>query len=268
MLIDSHCHLNMLDLSPYDGSLPRLVEETTASGVAIMLCIGTDQNDSPLVKDIASQFNNVYASVGIHPSEVANNPLAIEAIIALADHPKVVAIGETGLDYYYNQEGLAAQRESFRRHIRVAAQIHKPLIIHTRSAHHDTIEIMRTENAESVGGVMHCFTESWEMAKEALDLGFYISISGIVTFKNAENVRDVATKIPADRLLIETDAPYLAPVPMRGKKNEPKYVKYVAEFMAQLRNVSYEELIGTTAENFQRLFAIEPNAAVADSNYP
>lgn len=256
MLIDSHCHLDMLDLAPYDHDLDKLIADNLAAGVQKMITIGIDEKSSLTARDIAARYPQVFCSVGIHPSDVPTPLFTKEQIIHLSEHPKVVAIGETGLDYYYNSEGLDAQQQSFREHIQAAIAVQKPLIIHTRAAKADTLAIMREQQAERCGGVMHCFTEDWDMAKQALDMGFYISISGIVTFNKADNVREVAKQVPLDRLLIETDAPYLAPVPKRGKKNEPKYVHYVAEFMAELRGMALEDLIAATGDNASVLFGI------------
>ncbi|HYF97787.1 MAG TPA: TatD family hydrolase [Coxiellaceae bacterium] len=253
-MIDSHCHLNMLDLSAYEGDLAKLIEASKAKGVEQMLCVGVDLEHALEVIQIAERFPEVHASVGFHPGDEPNFILKPESLLKLAQHPKVVAIGETGLDYYYPDYNSEVQRERFRVHIEVAKQLKKPLIIHTREAQADTIAIMRENEANKVGGVMHCFTETMDMANEAMDLGFYISISGIVTFKKATNVQEVAKQIPLDRLLIETDAPYLAPVPFRGKQNEPQYVRYVAEAIAGLRNIRMAEVVAASTSNFKRLF--------------
>lgn len=253
-MIDSHCHLNMLKLEPYGGDLSALVNAAQEAGVKHILCVGTDLENSKTVIEIAKRFPNVSASIGLHPSDKVDKEPTIEDLVKLANHPKVVAIGETGLDYYYNKEGWDEMGDRFRKHIRAAFQVKKPLIIHSRSAQEDTIRILKEENAEKVKGVMHCFTESWEMAEQAMALGFYISFSGIVTFKNAKNVIAVAEKVPLDRLLIETDAPYLAPEPYRGKSNEPKYLSQVAIKIAQLKNVSLETVVRQTTENYFSLF--------------
>ena len=254
MLIDSHCHLDMVDLSPYNGDLSALIQAARDAGVSTMLTIGVDISHAQRVIAIAEQFPEIYASVGLHPGENEKEEPSEDDLIVLASHAKVVAIGETGLDYYYPGIDKDLQQERFRRHIRVAKQLKKPLIIHTRSAQEDTIKIMQEENASEAGGVMHCFTESWDMAEQALEMGFYISISGIVTFKKAEQVADVAKRVPLNRLLIETDSPYLAPVPFRGKKNEPQYVRYVAEHIAMIRDMDYAKLALATNENFKQLF--------------
>ncbi len=219
MLIDSHCHPYMLDLSVYDDDVDRWLEETNRAGVDALLCVAVDMETAKQSIAMAEKYDCVYASVGSHPSEKKEDDLAIEAIVSLAQHPKVVAIGETGLDYYYNKEGLDVMRQRFHDHIEAAKQAHKPLIIHTRDAREDTIRIMQEAGADQVGGVMHCFTESQEMADAAMEMGFYISFSGIVTFKNAKELQAVAQSVPLEKMLIETDAPYLAPVPFRGKQN-------------------------------------------------
>ncbi|PHQ80703.1 MAG: TatD family deoxyribonuclease [Coxiella sp. (in: Bacteria)] len=254
MIIDSHCHLNMLDLDKYDGDLAQLVAATHDSGVGQMLNVGINLETAQAVIDVANQFPNVFASAGLHPSDVKGQVPTRDELLLYINQPKVVAIGETGLDYHYNSELLDEMRESFRLHIQLAIETKKPLIIHTRDAREDTIAIMQEENAAQAGGVMHCFTESWEMAQAALELGFYISFSGIVTFKNAKELQDVATRVPLERILIETDSPYLTPTPFRGKPNEPQYVRYVAEKIAELKNVSFDEVAQQSTRNFQSLF--------------
>lgn len=254
MLVDSHCHLNMLDLAAFDGSLDKLMAAAREKHVETMLCVNVDRAHQAEVIGIAEQYANVYASVGLHPSEAVSTLLSDEEILRYVDHPKVVAIGETGLDYYYNDTGLEQQRDSFAQHIRLAKQANLPLIIHTRAAQDDTLAIMRDNDAKQCGGVMHCFTEALDMAEAAMEMGFYVSISGIVTFKNAKNVQEVAAAIPMDRLLIETDAPYLTPVPYRGKPNGPQHVGYVAEKIAELKGLSVDEVAQQTTENFYTLF--------------
>lgn len=258
-LVDSHCHLNMLDLSDYNNDLSSLIHATHDAGIESMLCIGVDLASGQQVIDIAQAHPQVFASVGVHPCDVIAIQPTYEQIMQLAQADKVVAIGETGLDFYYpgsdTAQARSKQQEYFAMHIDIAAELGKPLVIHTRSAAEETIACMQQHEASRSSGVMHCFTESWEMAKQALDLGFYISISGIVTFKNAKQVAAVAQKVPLDRLLIETDAPYLAPVPFRGKQNQPAYVRYVAQHVAQLRNITEEALAEATSENFYRLFS-------------
>ncbi len=251
MLIDSHCHLNFLNLENYQGDLHALITENLKT-VSHMLCVGTDLNNSQTVIDIAQRYENIYASVGVHPSDVPLEIVSDEALLALGRQNKVVAMGETGLDYHYNHSGFEVMQESFRQHIRIANTLKLPLIIHTRNACEDTLKIMREEKA--VAGVMHCFTEHWEMAEAAMEMGFYISFSGIITFKNALEVQAVAQKVPLEKLLIETDAPYLTPVPFRGKPNEPRYVSYVAEKIAELKGISYQEVVEATGRNFHRLF--------------
>lgn len=253
-LVDSHCHLDQLDLSPYQGDLKKALASAAENNVKHMLCVCITLNDFPSMMKAIESFTNVSASLGLHPNEEVEVEPTIEEITSLADNKKIVAIGETGLDYYRSEGDLDWQRNRFRQHIRAAKLINKPLIIHSRQAKQDTLQIMREEKANDVGGVMHCFTEDWEMAEEALSLGFYISFSGIVTFKNATQIQEVANKVPLERLLIETDAPYLAPMPHRGKSNEPAYVKYVAEFLAKLKGIDLESFAKQTTENFFKLF--------------
>ena len=219
-----------------------------------MLCVAIDLQAYPAMCQLVEGYDEIDISVGVHPSDAAEGAVEASQLVDLAQNPKVVAIGETGLDYYYGEEHKTRQQASFREHIRAANQINKPLIIHTRDAREDTISIMTSENADACGGVMHCFTESWEMARQALDLGFYISFSGIVTFKTAEALREVARQVPDDRFLIETDSPYLAPVPHRGKQNHPGYVQHVAECLAEVRNTSIENIAALSSENYKRLF--------------
>lgn len=219
-----------------------------------MLCVSVTLEAFPQVRDLARTHPNIYASVGVHPNEQAGRDPTVEELTGLAGDPRIVAIGETGLDYYRSQGSLEWQHERFRRHIRAARATRKPLIIHTREAAADTLRIMAEEGAGEAGGVMHCFTESWEVARAALDMNFHISLAGIVTFRNAEPLRAVARQIPADRLLVETDAPYLAPVPFRGKPNEPAYVKHVAECVAELRGEAFDALAERTTQNFFALF--------------
>ncbi|MCB1726559.1 MAG: TatD family hydrolase [Gammaproteobacteria bacterium] len=255
MLVDSHCHLDRVDLTPYHGDFAGLIEASRNAGVAHMLCVSIDLESYPAMLALVEDYPEVSVSVGVHPNDFDRREPGIDELVALARHPKNVAIGETGLDYFHGKGDLEWQRERFRTHIRAARQADKPLIIHTRDAREDTIAIMREETARDVGGVMHCFTETWEMAKAALDLGFYISFSGIVTFKNAAALRDVAAQVPDERILIETDSPYLAPVPFRGKPNEPRYVGKVAETVAAVRGVSAEAIAQQSRANFFRLFS-------------
>lgn len=252
MYIDSHCHLNMLADEP--GGIDAMVAEATDNGIQHILCIAIDKKSCAEVKAISDTFPQVTASVGIHPNVEQEEQFTVEQLIAEASHPKVIAIGETGLDYFRSEGDLEWQRERFRVHIEAAKQTQKPLIIHTREARQDTMAILEKENAEKAGGIIHCFTENWETAQRALDIGFYISLSGIVTFKSAKELQDVAKKLPLDRILIETDSPYLAPVPHRGKTNKPVFVKHVAEFLAELRGDTVENIAASTTANFQRLF--------------
>lgn len=255
MLVDSHCHLDRVDLTPYHGDFAGLIEASRDAGVAHMLCVSIDLESYPAMLALVEDYPEVSVSVGVHPNDFDRREPDVDELVALARHPKNVAIGETGLDYFHGEGDLEWQRERFRIHIRAARQADKPLIIHTRDAREDTIAIMHEEQARDVGGVMHCFTETWEMAKAALDLGFYISFSGIVTFKNAAALRDVAAQVPDERLLIETDSPYLAPVPFRGKPNEPRYVGKVAETIAAVRGVSADIIAQQSRANFYRLFS-------------
>lgn len=257
MLVDSHCHLDRLDLSPYDGQLDAALSAAAESGVGCMLCVCIDWEHMPDVLALARRYDNVFATVGVHPNERSGHEPSVDELIAAAQHSKVIGIGETGLDYFRSDGDLEWQRERFRRHIQAARAVEKPLVIHSRDAQPDTIDILREEGADAVGGVMHCFVDDWDTARRALDLGFYISFSGILTFNNAAQVRDVAKRVPGERLLVETDAPYLAPVPHRGKPNEPAYVAYVAARLAELRDVSVDEITALTSANFSRLFRLE-----------
>ena len=257
-IVDSHCHLNRIDLAEFDNNLDNVLQQARAVGVERFLSVCVELNEFPLLCQLAERYQDVYISVGVHPdSEFSDEPDAA-ALEQLARHPRCIAIGETGLDYFRieKEDERALQRQRFREHIRAAISSGKPLIIHTRQAAEDTLMIMKEENANSIGGVMHCFTENWEIARQALDLNFYISLSGIVTFKNATTLHDVAVKVPADRMLIETDSPYLAPVPFRGKQNHPALVRFVAERLSELRQVDYETLAAQTTENFYRCFRL------------
>jgi TatD DNase family protein len=254
MLVDSHCHLDRVDLAPYDGEFAKLMDATHQAGVSHLLCVSIDLESYPAMLSLVEAYPEVFVSVGVHPNEHDRQEPQADELVALARHPKNVAIGETGLDYFRTEGDLAWQRDRFRTHIRAARLACKPLIIHTRDARTDTIDILRQEKAADVGGVMHCFTETWEMARDALDLNFYISFSGIVTFKNAAVLRDVAARVPDDRLLIETDSPYLAPVPYRGRPNEPRYVGKVAEMIAKVRGTTTEQVAQQSHDNFFTLF--------------
>ncbi|HTQ02110.1 MAG TPA: TatD family hydrolase [Casimicrobiaceae bacterium] len=256
MYVDSHCHLDFPELS---AELPALLGAMRDNAVSHALCISVEMPAWPGVVALAHAHDNLYATVGLHPDYTQTEEPSVADLVAKAATPKVVAIGETGLDYYRLEGDLAWQRERFRRHIRAARETGKPLVIHARSAADDTLAIMREERAGDVGGVMHCFTETWDVAQGALDLGFHISFSGIVTFKNAAELKDVARRVPLERMLIETDSPYLAPVPYRGKRNQPAYVRYVGEEIARLRGLSAAEVGRATSSNFFRLFDIPPN---------
>jgi len=252
MYVDSHCHLNFPDLAK---DLPAILDNMRRNQVGQALVVSVNLDDWPSIIALAEAHPELWASVGVHPDyeDVAEPEVA--DLVARAAHPRVIAIGETGLDYYRLAEPLDWQRERFRRHIQAGRESGLPLIIHTRAAPEDTIRMLQEEKAEQVGGVMHCFTESWEVAQAALDLGFYISMSGIVTFKNARQIHEVAARVPLDRLLIETDSPYLAPVPFRGKRNDPSLVMHVAEHIAQLRGIPVADVGRATTENFFRLFS-------------
>src|SRR5690348_1514235 len=258
MFVDSHCHLDFPELS---GNLAAVLEAMSANDVTHALCISVNLPDLPRVLQLATDHPNLYASAGVHPDYEHTPDPSVEELLALAARPKVVAIGETGLDYYRLTGDLSWQRERFRRHVRAARECAKPLVIHTRAAAADTLEIMREEHAGDAGGVMHCFTETWDVAQAAIDLGFHISFSGIVTFKNAQELKEVARRVPLERILIETDSPYLAPVPFRGKTNQPAYVRYVAEEIARLRDVPVGEIAAATSANFFRLFGVSPHVA-------
>lgn len=251
MFVDSHCHLDFPDLANREEAV---LAEMAANRVGHALCVSVKLEDFPRVLALAERHAQLSASVGVHPDNDDVEEPDEARLLTLADHPKVVAIGETGLDYYWQKDAPEWQRNRFRTHIRAARACRKPLIVHTRSAADDTLRLMREEHADEAGGVMHCFTESREVAEAALDLGFYISFSGIVTFKNATELKAVAQFVPLDRLLIETDAPYLAPVPHRGRTNEPAWVVHVAEEIARLRNEPLERIETATTENFFRLF--------------
>jgi TatD DNase family protein len=254
MLVDSHCHLDFPDLAGRVDDALALMRE---NGVTHALCVSVTLQEFPQVRALAERYPQLYASVGVHP-DYDNVPQVTEQeLVALASHPRVVAIGETGLDHYRIKGGAEWQRERFRTHIRAARSSGKPLIIHMRDAAEDTLRIMREEGAPEVGGVMHCFTGTWDVAQAAMDLGFWISFSGIVTFKNATALREVAKKVPLERMLIETDSPFLAPVPYRGKTNEPGLVRYVAEEIGRLRGLSLDEVASATSKNFFSLFKID-----------
>ncbi len=253
MFIDSHCHLDRLNLSLYDHQLANVVQAAKAEKVDKLLCVSVTLKDFPAMLEKTKDFDNVYVSCGMHPLNQYDE-VCEQQLYALANQKRVIAIGETGLDYHYAPETKALQLDSFKKHIKVAKALKKPLIIHTREAQQDTLDILIAEGASEVGGILHCFTESWDMAQKALELGFYISFSGIVTFKSASALREVAKLVPDDKLLIETDAPYLAPVPHRGKENQPAYVVEVAKHLASIRGQSIETIAKLTTDNFNRLF--------------
>ncbi len=253
-LVDSHCHLDMLDLTKTNGDVGPYIARAEEQGVGHILCVSVNFAEFPNVLHIADTFVDVSASVGMHPTESNGHEPTVSELIEHGSNPLVVAVGETGLDYYRCEGDMTWQQDRFRHHIRAAREMGKPLIIHTRQAREDTMKILHEENAQEVGGVMHCFTEDYEMARQAIDLGFYISFSGIVTFKNAKDLQELAKTLPLETMMIETDAPYLAPVPHRGKPNEPAYVRHVAEFIADLREVDVKEIAKVTTKNFFQCF--------------
>ncbi|WP_113905807.1 TatD family hydrolase [Aliidiomarina celeris] len=252
--VDSHCHLDKIKATQNEGIEPVLAR-ATAAGVEHILCIGVTLEDYPQMRKIVGDRENVSFSCGVHPLYMKEQTYNAEQLRTLVADKSVVAVGETGLDYYYDKEQHKAQQESFASHIEIACEVNKPLIIHTRDAHQDTIGMLKEGGVERCGGVLHCFTESLQMAREAIELGFYISISGIATFRNAEELRQVVRQLPIERILIETDAPWLAPVPHRGKENEPAYVVEVARCVAALQGVSVERVAEQTRDNFYTLFS-------------
>ena len=254
MLVDSHCHLDMLDLSNFDGSMDGVLSAAAELDIGHFLCVSINLEDYPGMLRIAESHEQVSASVGLHPNEQGGHDPSTDELIELANHPDIIAIGETGLDYFRSEGDLDWQRDRFRRHIAASKQTGKALIVHSRDAKEDTLQILEEESAHEVGGVLHCFTGDWDMAQRAMDMNFYISFSGIVTFKSARELQEVAKKIPADRYLVETDSPYLAPVPHRGKPNQPAFVRHVAEYVAELREESYEQVAAATTGNFNDLF--------------
>ena len=261
MIVDSHCHLNIL---PEDkvGNLDDVMAKARELGVDRILCVAINPSQWQEVLDLADQYEEIYASIGVHPCEDKSVVVTDEALIAAASHPKVIAIGEVGLDYFHFEEeaategGMQWQHDRFTQHIRIAKQLNKPLIIHTRNSTPDCLAILKAEGAEQVGGIMHCFVEDLATAEQAIELGFYISFSGIVTFKNAKDLKAVATALPLDKILVETDAPYLAPMPFRGKTNQPGYTRYVVEEIAKLKNLTFETVAKATTENFNGLFRL------------
>jgi TatD DNase family protein len=254
MLIDSHCHLDRIDLKPYQNDFASFMHEAEAKQIKHLLCISIDLESYPEMLDLVVGYPQISVSVGVHPNVRDGRDPSVDELISLGLPDKVIGIGETGLDYFRSEGDLSWQHQRFRNHIRAAKTLKKPLIIHTREAKNDTLRILKEENASEVGGVIHCFTEDWEFAQKALDLGFYISFSGIVTFNSAKEIKEVAKKVPADRFLIETDSPYLAPVPFRGRPNYPTYVRYVAEQIAELRGTSVNKIAELSTDNFYALF--------------
>lgn len=258
MLVDSHCHLNFLDLTDFNQDMANVLAQAKDNGVQHFLCVCVELSDYPKLEQLAADYPNISISVGVHPNTEMDYPVTAEMLCDLAANPACIALGETGLDYYrtHTEEAQEEQRARFRAHIKAALTTSKPLIIHTRQAAEDTIKLMAEENAQKIGGVMHCFAESLDIAHQAIDLNFYISFSGIVTFKNATALQEVARNVPLDRMLIETDSPYLAPVPFRGKQNHPALVKHVAEALAELRGLSYAEIAEITTRNFHNCFRL------------
>lgn len=250
-LIDSHCHIPLLS---EDMAVDDILNNAKENDISHMLCVAIDLEGSPNIIELAKQHEMVSASVGIHPNTELEKEASADEIIALANLDEVVGIGETGLDYFRSEGDLEWQRDRFRTHITVAKELKKPLIIHTREAKDDVIKILKEEGADSVGGVMHCFVEDWETAQAAMDLNFLISFSGIVTFKNAKELHEVAKQVPLGKMLVETDSPYLAPMPFRGKTNQPAYVRHVAEFVAKLKEVEFDEVAKQTTNNYNNLF--------------
>lgn len=263
MLVDSHCHI---DLPEFSARLPQVFEDMQRNDVGCAVCIGVTLEDFPRIRMLSESNPAVFCTVGVHPENTDVTEPTVDELICLAGHPRVIGIGETGLDYYWHKDAPEWQRRRFRVHIQAAREVKKPLVIHNREATVDMLRILEEERAKEIGGVLHCFTETWDVAQRALDLGFHISLSGIVTFKNAHVVKDVARRVPLDRLLVETDSPYLAPVPFRGKVNQPAYVKHVAEEIAALRGVSLDEITAATTANFFRLFPLAKRSDRSDSN--
>ncbi|MBK1719476.1 TatD family hydrolase [Thiocystis violacea] len=265
MLIDSHCHLDRVDLKRHGGDFDRMMRGCAEAGVVRMLCVAIDLDHYPAMRRLVDPYPTVDLSVGVHPNEDGGIEPSVERLVDLASDPRVVAIGETGLDYYRLEGDPSGQQDRFRTHIAAARICRKPLIIHTREAREDTIRLLREEGADETGGVLHCFTETWEMARQGLDLGFFVSFSGILTFKSAEALREVARQVPLDRLLIETDSPYLAPVPYRGKSNEPSYLGRIAACLGEIRGLDPEQVAAVTQDNYRRLFGGDREARRASA---
>jgi len=268
LLVDSHCHLDLLNLKASGGDLAAVMRNAQAHGVGYMLCVSVNLKHFPRVRGLAEADERVFASAGVHPNERPPEEPDVDTLRAMAEHARVVAMGETGLDYYRSEGDLDWQRTRFRRHIAAAKATGRPLIIHAREAKEDTLRILQEEGARDVGGVMHCFTEDWDMAARAMDLNFHISFSGIVTFGNALALKDVAKRLPLDRLLVETDAPWLTPTPHRGKPNQPAYVRFVAEHIAELRDMTLEAVSEATTNNFFRLFTLAQPAKLPQIPLP
>ncbi|MCK8640681.1 TatD family hydrolase [Acinetobacter schindleri] len=257
MFVDTHCHLTLLDLTPYSGDLDLALAQAREAGVSRFMSISVDLNDHIELAKIAARHADVGYTVGVHPCEDAATMAraTTDYLVELAQPEKVWALGETGLDYFHSTDFIQEQKECFARHIHASQVVKKPVVVHTRSAKHDTVDIIRAE--KSTHGILHCFTEDWETAKAVLDCGYYVSFSGIVSFKNAQDLRDVAKQVPLDRVLIETDSPYLAPVPYRGKSNEPKYVPFVAKALCDVYDKSLEEMAAITMQNFENLLSFK-----------
>ncbi len=254
MIIDSHCHLNYLKLE--DTGLENVIKNAKSVGVDKVVSVACAWHEIADIQNIAETFEDVFFSVGVHPSELDSHQPSVEELVEISQHKKCVAIGETGLDFHYNSiDTRDSQIQKFVNHIHAGIQTNKPVIVHTRAAKQDTLDILKSENVEKCGGILHCFTEDYDMAKQAIDMGMYISFSGILTFKNARDIQDVAKRIPLDRILIETDAPYLTPIPFRGRPNYPEYVKYVAEFLANLRGEPLEAIQQQTYKNTCEVFS-------------
>ena len=254
MLVDSHCHIPMLGK---EMDVNEVIANAKALGVEHMLCVSVDLETYPEILSLAEEHERIYASVGVHPNTTMQDEVSQETLVELAANEHVIAIGETGLDYFRSEGDLEWQRDRFRTHIKAAKSVNKPLIIHTRNVGEDITRILDEEGADEVGGVMHCFVEDWETAQKAMDMNFYISFSGIVTFKNAKEVQEVAKQVPLEQMLVETDSPYLTPMPYRGKPNQPGYTRYVAEFIAELKGISFEQVAEQTTTNFFNLFNID-----------
>lgn len=257
MLIDSHCHLDRIDLMPYQNDFSNFMDAVSDCQIEHLLTIAIDLEAYPDMLALVADYPQISVTVGVHPNEQDGKEPTVDELIALGQFDKVIGIGETGLDYFRSEGDLSWQQQRFRNHISAAKTLKKPLIVHTRDAKHDTLRVLQEENAAEVGGIIHCFTEDWEFAQGALDLGFYISFSGIVTFNSAREIKEVAKKVPADRFLIETDSPYLAPVPYRGKPNYPTYVRHVAEQIAVLRGTSLSQVAEESTDNFRTLFGLK-----------